>query len=341
MRIRNVFRTVIYSFLILLSTLFCLNQLVIGAVSAGLGYPFHMGLNYMILENQENRSLKLTDIVDLQEDRNITIITKDDTWNYNGLYDPRYRYVHDQMLTYVSMAKYFSIRDYASPSNEVIVMDNDPENPAFGILEGQADEKGRKITGVFTPLAELYDSTVDEVRNMAETGFGKTVYLDSDDRQVLKRVSARLEEYGWKEKKAYKHSLAGLVSMTLNAPGNQYRFVDVLCCLSLYLLFLVICLISFHKEGRRLALNLLYSGERNRLYRYFLCPFVVLNCISAVICVLFSVVAPKIFGEAVLETQWIVVIGVWHFVLTSLLYFCALQNTLEHISARGEYHYAA
>ena len=295
----------------------------------------------MILENTENRSLKLTDIADLQEDRDITIITKDDTWNYNGLYDPRYRYMHDQILTYVSMAKYFSIRDYASPSNEVIVMDNDPENPAFGILEGQTDAQGRKIIGVFTSQAELYDSIVDEIRNMAETGVGRTVYLDSDDRQVLKRVSARLEKLGWKEKKAYKHSLAGLVSITLHAPGNQYRFVDVLCCLSTYLLFLVICLISFHKEGKRLALNLLYSGKRNMLYRYFLYPFAVLNCISAVICVLLSVLVPKIFGEALLETQWIIMVGVWHFVLTTLLYFCALQNTLEHISARGEYHYAA
>ena len=104
---------VIMSITTLFSSLFCIDYITKSSIYKN-DIPYGMSINYLKLVKSvpDNIHVIFEDVINIDLDTQLTIISEFDNANYMGIYDPAYAYVHQNSIIAPGTTRYFSINDY-------------------------------------------------------------------------------------------------------------------------------------------------------------------------------------------------------------------------------------
>ena len=84
--------------------------------------PYGLSNNYMKFVNTENINIKFNDIINIQKDDKITIISEYAGENFIALYDPSFYFYDQKMVHALGGTRYFSNKDYVNKTKTGILV---------------------------------------------------------------------------------------------------------------------------------------------------------------------------------------------------------------------------
>lgn len=87
--------------------------------------PYGLTYNYTQLKLTGTSKVNFQDIVDINTDTNITIISEYSNVNYIALYDPNYYFYSQKMVDFIGTTRYFSHSDYVNKTRTGILVSDD------------------------------------------------------------------------------------------------------------------------------------------------------------------------------------------------------------------------
>ena len=108
---------VILSGLILFCTFFSVNYTIKSQIYNDLEYG--MSIEHVKLIKSSDIMVHFDNIINLQHDTNIVIISEFNNKSYTGIYDPIFFYANENSVKSLGVTRYFSIKDYVNKTKSV------------------------------------------------------------------------------------------------------------------------------------------------------------------------------------------------------------------------------
>ncbi|MDD2213646.1 MAG: hypothetical protein PHR21_03785 [Oscillospiraceae bacterium] len=257
------------------------SQYTVGSMLKATDTPF--GLSYHYLEYKTDQSpeerLSADQLLDLQQDTDVTIISLDETEGVMGLYDPRMYYggVAAAIGLYGNY-RYFSMDDYREHTDAYIKVRHtaDDGSSIYIYADKNPYVKGRIELLQIGPSALLYDSRVDEIDNLtALSNLGSSLWLDADDPAQLNTLSQKLEASGYRRQPAATADL-GTWFTALGQTFRQARSASLLTlALAFNLLFILMMLVLWQSNQKLLYLHKQNGGRGFSSFRTLVWPYLI------------------------------------------------------------------
>lgn len=283
------------------------------------------------------------DIIDIDTDREVTIISVDREQRAMGLYDPALFFRHEKGLYGVAEEeRYFSDQDYRTGADvSIFVSHQDFASPEErGQVAGNKNSRGGKVLFAIEPrYGRLYVPWVDEVRNLASVSkLGSEVYVRSESQTVLADIRERLSAVGYTEKRLMiPPFISGLRQAIMAGRVKEHLLPATVLCL--YLGFAVAMYYHHRRYRKQMKVAQIFGAGLFSMSRYRVWPFVVKVCL---LLVLFGAMMHLwegkwfISGLPEIYRVWILVL---HGVVSVLLYQIGfvLQYLRLRLSTGGAY----
>ena len=154
-------------------------------------FPFYMGPNNVIMKRNTEQRVIFEDIIDVDKDTGVLVISRDEDSEVIGVYDPEMVRAFENTYSGAGFTRYFSYDDYVNKTKAGILVSNACD------WEYTSENQRAIMLWILTALSIM--TGVKEVVNLAslET-LGDYVYLDYGDRQVADRIIKRLQDSGYR-----------------------------------------------------------------------------------------------------------------------------------------------
>lgn len=273
--------------ILILTTFVCIVSLILlgyiqGRSSASLHRDFSMyPINSVHLRIGTNPVL-FSDVINLDEDTEVLIISKYDNQSYAGIYDPMMREAFQSQLVLAGRTRYFSKADYQDKTLSGILID---DNLAYNIgwCKSTKTERIDDPISCIESMSRLSNNnTINEVVNLASLDhMGDDVYIESENTKALENLQDRFLKLGYDlvetERVGFVQSL--FFSLTdLSAETFMAVAVLALYCLYGYTIYLYI-----YGQRKELTIHLIHGATFKSILGSFLRYFSFSYCCGVVL----------------------------------------------------------
>lgn len=250
----------------ILSTLLSIGYCV-GRSQTSSKKPYGLTNNYRQFQLVSNEKINFQDIINVDRDTCITLISEYPSKNYIALYDPSYYYYRQKMVDYIGITRYFSYSDYQNKTNTgILVSDNSNIFAGYSALVNHNTPLLDELIFSINPLSVLYQPNIDYIINQASIKhLGNTVYIDSKDLQAVHDIEDRLISAGYQIVNNTHPNLLGICKFIVS--NGLYEKIILIPALSLYIIFLYTCFMFFTNNKQVLKIHILHGG--NTMYTFF------------------------------------------------------------------------
>lgn len=245
---------------------------IYAAVVRQLGTPFSMTSNHIQLTSTKDVNVSFSEIINVNEDRDVLALSFDADSEFAGVYDPENILAFENALIAPGHSRYFSSEDYLTGSQTgVLISDNIfaaglPQNSHIENLLYVADrESSISNYGQF-----------NEIINLAAVGFGNVVYIDYSDQDAAQRIVERLEDAGYR---IGQQDSIGLMSILLQM-DNPLILILSSGGLALYVLFAIVAYWTILNQRKAMAVHHLHGGRIKTTIPAFAKQFLVCSLIG-------------------------------------------------------------
>lgn len=321
------------SILIALSAIMMLSYVQASVINrAPNAFPFNMGLNYVIMKREPGQRVSFDDIVDVDEDTGVLIISRDENSETIGVYDPNMTKAFENTIPgrLMGMTRYFSYDDYVNKTKAGILVTYAPRQ------EYTSDNISELLYCTDLRSSFNYDRQVKEVVNLASLDtLGEYVYLDYGDEEVANRIIKRLRDSGYRRQTP---EYVGLLKSLFSAKG----FYDGIMTggLLIYVFFGLAAFWHFYNDRKTISIHFLHGGTLKKMAGNLGVKFILLNLLGMIPVLLFSFFQQRtIFFFMMTDFSLMTFLAV-HVLLTSLMYFLAFYFVFVMVrtSRRGDYY---
>ena len=290
-------------------------------------FPFYMGPNNVIMKRNTEQRVIFEDIIDVDKDTGVLVISRDEDSEVIGVYDPEMVRAFENTYSGAGFTRYFSYDDYVNKTKAGILVSNACD------WEYTSENISELLYCTDINSSFNYDGRTKEVVNLAslET-LGDYVYLDYGDRQVADRIIKRLQDSG------YRRQTLGYIGLLKTLFGSK-EFADGVMTggLVIYAFFGVASFWQFYNDRKKISLHFLHGGTLKKMTGKIMSPFVGLSVLGTIPVLLFSFWQRKTLYMTINNTSLLMFLAT-HVLITSLMYFLAFYSVFTMIrkSERGD-----
>jgi len=293
-------------------------------------YPFGMSEKHVIMKRESEQRVTFDDIIDVDKDTGVVVISRDENSKTIGVYDPNMVMAfRNTSALGIGIARYFSYDDYVNKTK-------------VGILVSYADNRDYTSDNISEVLycthvrdAFNYDGNTKEVVNLASMDtLGEYVFLDYGDKQVADRIIKRLRNFGYR-----RHNLMeqiGLLKALLNA--NIFPDGNILTAgLLIYLFFGVASYWHFYNDRKKISVHFLHGGTLKKMAGKITGRFFGFNLLGLIPVLLFCYFLRKTDYFIMTNFSLFMFLAA-HVLVTTLMYFMTYYIVFAMIrrSERGD-----
>ncbi len=242
--------------------------------------PYGLSNNYMKFTREFPVEVDFNKIFNVDVDQNITVVSEYEGLNYITLYDPRYFFYNQKMVTAIGGTRYFSDSDYKQRTKTGILVSDK------NLFEGFSDTSNIRSSMIdecifhINSYSTLYKPDIEYIINMTSVQYlGDKIYVDYDNYQDYKKIEEKLTKYGYKIEDT--KSIKTIVLMESAIKNhNIYESSLIISSLSMYPIFLFTCILFFYNNKKIIVVNKLCGGEKNKVFviiskKFLACNFII------------------------------------------------------------------
>ena len=296
--------------------------------------PYGLSENYAMFVRKNPCKKQLGDIIDLEKDNKVTLISEYTGENYISLYDPRYYFYGENSVESIGERRYFSSEDYLEHTKTgVAVVWSDDQ--LFGADMQQMTQPGicEECIFLINSSSKLYKSGIEYIVNMTSLEkMGETVYVDSDDLKELQKIESRFISEGYKKTERKQGEWKGIVDIM---PQSLYEIVVLMANTVLYPIYAFACGMMFFYNGRTLKIHKLCGGTNWNIFRTLSGRYLKINIIGSasvtLVCYIF------------MKNEFPQYVGIWrtifiylgHVLVTVFLFWFGCFSNVRILEIRG------
>lgn len=324
----------------LLSSLILLTSIIAVSSAKGWAYysdssPYNFSYNYVKFESTNQLRVEFSEVVDVEQDDKITLLSEYTGKNYMGLYDPSFYFYNQKMIECVGSARYFSYQDYKNKTKTAIYVKDSDIFVGFSAMQSIRTPLIDKCIFNINTLSDLYKDNIDYIINQTSLDFlGDVVYIDSSDKKVIENVGKKLENKGYTKIEPEEEHLT--VTLLQGCLSNFRGSVVLIPALLSYILFLFSCIMYFVNNRRILSIHMLCGGTRRKVLCSIGKEFFVLNACFGIVMLLG---ASFIYREKLLVYFTLadcIKLYTFHICMTTFCYYLGYNINLKVQSIRKE-----
>ncbi len=288
--------------------------------------------------NDEFISAEPSDIINIENDLNVTVITTDTEWDHAGIYDPRLFYATDNQIVMPGISRYFSNRDYVSRKNVSVLVKHHymaDVSERVGCMT-QKNASGIPYLFCVDTYSKLYDSSIDEFINLISLpALGDTVYLDADSSSDLSDIARSLTDSGYT---LVKQTQPNALNAFVNS-FNQVGYHELLIIGSsslLYVIFLFVCYHYFLGHIKLLSVHKFSGGNFRTMVKTFVLPLIVSNTIILLFSFLFYYFVQSNPNYIYFSLQYFLTLLTIHWIVATCFFFIGFSMNYWIVKYRGE-----
>ena len=293
-------------------------------------YPFYMGQNYVIMKADSGQRVSFEDIIDIDKDTGVLVISRGINSETIGVYDPDMTMAFENAFTGRGITRYFSHDDYTNKTKSGIIVSSTPENitPEYTSANISEVMYSTDINSSFN-----YDGYTKEVVNLAslET-LGEYVYLDYGDKQSANRIIGLLRDSGYSRQSG---DYIGLLESLFSFKG--WIGSTMTDGLLIYVFFGVASFWHFYNDRKKITIHFLHGGTLKRMTSNLMGQFVILSLLGMIPVLIFSSLQ-RGTGYLVMTKSSLLMFLITHILITSLMYLLTFYSVFTMIrnSKRGD-----
>lgn len=289
-------------------------------------YPFYMTNNHMVFKRNTDSLVTFEDIIDLNTDTDVLVISQYQDETILGVYDPTMVMAFQNLHTVPGFTRYFSLSDYENKTKSGILISDSYQHDL---------EKKKLITTpyiddvmYFTDTQSSFstDKNVNSVVNLASLEhFGDTVYIDFAHKDFAKNIIGQLKDFGYREQKGIS---TGYIEALIFHPKNEVSLVMFFGLLMCYVIVAFVAFWNFYNQRKYIILHFLHGGTLETTSKNFLGGFFVLSFIGTIPILLLVEVLKKI-GFILVSNISILGFIVVHLMLVFSIYILAFNHVFN------------
>lgn len=244
--------------------------------------PYGLSVKYIKLIKTNNAKVKYSDIIDLNEDKKITIVSEYKNQNYLGFYDPQLYFYDQKMINAVGVTRYFSESDYINEAKTGVLVTNTDLFLGFSSIPSVSTPLIEECIFNINTLSSLYKKDIKYIINLTSLdSMGDVIYMDSESINELQSVKEKLLDKGYEIEQREELSL--VESIILACARNFRALVLFIPAIALYPIFLFSCTMYFINNRRILKIHKLHGGNIKAIFwncgKEFMCLNIILTLI--------------------------------------------------------------
>lgn len=298
--------------------------------------PFYMTSKHIVMKSESLQHITFDDIIDVDKDKSIIVISRDSDSEVVGIYDPNMIFAFENTFVSAGLTRYFSYDDYINKTKAgVLVLGNQP-NDLLNYKSLTNERIQDVIYSVDSQSRFNYDGKIKEVINLASfQALGDTIYIDYGDKEIANKLVTKLTNFGYRK---YPQEPIGLLKALM---GSDKNIIEVIMSggVLIYIAFAVIAFWSFYNIRKEVSIHFLHGGTIKTVSKNLVSGFAIWN--------LFGMV-PVLFLAHVLRNEGYLLISktslwsfiMFHVLLTLLLYilaFCLMFRIIRNSKRGGNY----
>lgn len=264
---------------IILSILICAIVLMLTtyihvAIVTDLEQNYYMTSNHKVFR-KGNKHVSFFDVIDLEVDSNVVVISEYDEKDYVGIYDPMMVLAGENTYQLAGRTRYFNQSDYKNKFKSGILLSNIEH-------QNQCQTLGKSKMDVVLYCAEnidMYKEKTTHLLNLsALDDLGDTVYIDFDDPKTAESFLKKIESFGYQDISVKNYRFIDVFSKLEVAQIILYMSV----LLAVYLLLYMMLFWSFLNDRKYIYLHFLHGGNQKTIFLRYLQPFLLGNTIGLI-----------------------------------------------------------
>lgn len=225
--------------------------------------PFGLSDNAVVLKSRNGNNVPYSDIIDLDKNTDIRIITTTKNKKVIGIYDPSmYYYVNSTKFTLPVALRYFSKEDYSSKANTSIAINQ----CSLGESQGEdMDNIGLRFNTTIinclesSPLANNDTVIIKNLFSIPNQS-NSTIYIDSSRINQIKDVQKDFEKNGFVKVNTKKLNI-NIVNSLYQSYQSKYPKFLIISSFTLLMLYIVICYSIIEKNKNKMYINIVNGGS--------------------------------------------------------------------------------
>ncbi len=240
--------------------------------------PYGLSSNFVKFVNESSANVKFDNIIAVDTDKNITVIGEHKGQDFITLYDPRYYFYNQKMITAIGVTRYFSDTDYRQQSKTGILVSDK------NLFEGFSDTANINSKLIdecifhINSYSTLYKPNINFIINLTSVKYlGDVIYIDYDVYEEYQKIEEKLIENGYKVQSTKNLKPINLIGSAIKN-HNIYEISLILTSLSMYPIFLFATTIFFYNNNKLIYINKICGGYVNKVFSILSRSFLVYNC---------------------------------------------------------------
>lgn len=316
---------VLISILIALSALMILTYIQGTAIFKEV-YPFSMGRNYVVMKGNPEQPVSFEDIIDINEDTGILVISRNENAETVGVYDPNMVMAFENTQWIIGYTRYFSYDDYLNKTKSGIIISDIPDRE-FKYYTSEKISEAIYCTGSNSRFN--YDGHTKEVVNLASLdALGDYVYLDYGDELVANRIIGRLADSGYNRLSI---EYVGLLKSLFSSKESYDGLMTA--GLLIYAFFGLVAFWHFYNDRKRVFIHFLHGGSLKKMASKLVGQFVILSLVGLIPVLIFSFFQRRT-GYFMMTNFSLLMFLITHVLLTSLMFTLAFTFVFSISSYR-------
>lgn len=260
-------------------SVFMLLTFVHSRVSTSEQEPFRMSFRYKTLQKTTENKVVFDDVINLENDKNVLVVTYNRNQDYIGVYDPMMTLAFENIVVLPGATRYFSELDYANKTKSGIIVNF---NDVFDLDSCKRVKHPLVDDVMYCTDNQSAFSTIPNVTTVINLAslqdFGELVYIDGPSDEAVETIVTRLQGLGYTLQPKQR---VGMVAAVLNA--HKDRLASIMAGgILLYGVFAVVVFWHFFHRRKELTLHYLHGGTQKTVFHNLGKNFMILSFIGMI-----------------------------------------------------------
>jgi hypothetical protein len=283
---------------------------------------FGMSENSVTMKSYSKPKAAFDDIIDVDKDNDVLVISRDTDSAIIGVYDPSMVMAFQNTYVLMGYTRYFSHQDYVNKAKSGIVI-SDSLTHDINAWKSHTSEEIEDVMYATDTQSRFNDfENTSKVVNMASLDIlGEYIYLDYGDKEAANRIIDRLIDLGYYR---FDEEYIGLMATILGSFQSGPFGIIMVSGLMIYLSFGIVAYWHFYNRSKEITIHFLHGGTLIRAAKNTIKEFVTLSFIGAIPIFIFSVLQRRT-GYLIMSNVSVMLFIITHIIFTIFMYILAFS----------------
>jgi len=282
--------------------------------------PYNLSINYKKMIKKDDREVNINEIVNINQNIEITIISEYSDKSILGIYDPRMYFSNENHFILEGVTRYFSKLDYLNDikSGIRVIYDFNNQNNPISCKEFKS-ENVDDFMFCIDKNSSLYRNNIKEIVNLSSLKrLGDIVYIDANNAEIYEDVVSKLSKSGYENENTFTTSIFQMFFQSLFSNANQASMI--LSMFSLYGIYVFVCFFHFSYNRKLIQVNFTYGGSIYSVFKKIGFKYLIYNAFFSILSIFVYILYNYLGYFTLFKISDFVSILTIHYLYTSLMY---------------------